>query len=195
MDNTSNGNNKLEFKTDRQTLVSPDINDLRIERKETKVVNNPLAPGHLGGPVIVTDESGNRIGNVWKASEDSELGQALKNVESGSATSVYFDLRTGKFSNYPASSMTYKDGKIILNVADDVANADWYKNNSFLIQIPITFDKKAGRWGIDLFKSEWVSLILYKISINVIFVHIFQLLLTSGQHRTLKNLVNRPILS
>lgn len=128
MDNTSNGNNKLEFKTDRQTLVSPDINNLQIERKETKVVNNPLAPGHLGGPVIVTDESGNRIGNVWKASEDSELGQALKNVESGSATSVYFDLRTGKFSNHPASSMTYKDGKIILNVADDVANADWYKN-------------------------------------------------------------------
>lgn len=93
---------------------------------ETKKVNDPFSPSNLGLPVIVKDSNGNRIGNVWSPSQNG-LGSALSNIEKGKATKLYLDLKTNSFTNYPASSMSFKDGKINLNVASDVSSSDWYK--------------------------------------------------------------------
>ena len=96
------------------------------EKDETPKVSDPFSPANTGLPVVIYDEDGNRVGNVWSPSQNG-LKEAIANRESGNATAVYFDFKTGKFTNYPSSTMSYKDGKINLNVSNDVANTDWYK--------------------------------------------------------------------
>lgn len=88
---------------------------------------NPFSPTNTGLPVVIKDKDGNRIGNVWSPNQNG-LGEALKSVENGESTKVYYDLKENKFTNHPSSTMTFKNGKISLNVAADVANSSWYKN-------------------------------------------------------------------
>lgn len=95
-------------------------------KEENNSFNDPFSPGNLGLPVVIKDDKGNRIGNVWSPSQNG-LGEALKNVERGKATKLYFDLKKNTFSNYPSSSMSFNNGKININTAADVSGSDWYK--------------------------------------------------------------------
>ena len=104
-----------------------DISTPNLENKQDSPTKDPFSPTRTGLPVIIKDTSGNRIGNVWSPTKNG-LGDAISNFESGSAAKIYYDSKSGQFTNYPSSSMTYKDGKITLNVAKDVSDSDWYKN-------------------------------------------------------------------
>ena len=99
---------------------------LNSEEEQKNVKIDPFSPSNTGNPVIIYDTDGNRVGNVWSPSKNN-LGSAISNVEKGSATKIYYDSKTGEFTNYPSSSMSYANGKITLNVAKDVAESDWYK--------------------------------------------------------------------
>lgn len=87
---------------------------------------DPFSPANTGLPIIIKDASGKRIGNVWSPSKNN-LGEALKSLEKGESGKIYFDSVKGSFTNSPVSTMSYKDGKIKLNVSKDVANSSWYK--------------------------------------------------------------------
>ena len=100
---------------------------LRTEEEQKTAQADPFSPSNTGLPVIIKDSSGNRIGNVWSPRQKG-LGDALKSIEKGESTKIYFDIKEDKFTNYPSSTMSFKDGKINLNVASDVANSSWYKN-------------------------------------------------------------------
>lgn len=109
----------------RKTVTSNTVNTDEVILEDNKRID-PFSPSNLGLPVIITDKSGNRMGNVW-STRTGGLGEALSNLENGKATKLYFDALSNSFVNYPASSMSYKNGKISLNVANDVAKSDWYK--------------------------------------------------------------------
>ncbi len=118
------GNTWGVLNTEGQLKPSSPLTDQN--KNETPEVSDPFSPVNTGLPVVVYDKDGNRIGNVWSPSQNG-LKEAIANRESGNATAIYFDFKTGKFTNYPSSTMSYKDGKINLNVSNDVANTDWYK--------------------------------------------------------------------
>ena len=99
---------------------------LKSEEEQKTAKSDPFSPSNTGLPVIIYGSDGKRIGNVWSPSKNN-LGTAISNVEKGAATKIYFDSKTGEFTNYPSSSMTYKNGKITFNVASDVSKSDWYK--------------------------------------------------------------------
>ena len=93
--------------------------------KEDEKPLDPFSPAVTNLPVIMKDEKGNRIGNVWSPKKDG-LGEAIANIEKGKATALYFDANSNTFANYPISTMSYKDGKININVSDEVKNTEWY---------------------------------------------------------------------
>lgn len=99
---------------------------LKNEEEQKTATTDPFSPTNTGLPVVIKGADGNRIGNVWSPNQ-AGLGDALRSIEKGESTKLYLDLKTGNFSNAPVSTMTYKDGKINLNVAKDVANSSWYK--------------------------------------------------------------------
>lgn len=99
---------------------------LKNEEEQKTATADPFSPTNTGLPVVIKGADGNRIGNVWSPAQ-AGLGDALRSIEKGESTKLYLDLKTGNFSNAPVSTMTYKDGKINLNVAKDVANSSWYK--------------------------------------------------------------------
>ena len=99
---------------------------LKNEEEQKTATADPFSPTNTGLPVVIKGADGNRIGNVWSPGQ-AGLGDALRSIEKGESTKLYLDLKTGNFSNAPVSTMTYKDGKINLNVAKDVANSSWYK--------------------------------------------------------------------
>lgn len=100
---------------------------LKTEEEQKTAQTDPFSPSNTGLPVIIKDSGGNRIGNVWSPSQNG-LREAIASLEKGDSAKIYFDLKENKFTNYPSSTMSFKDGKINLNVADDVANSSWYKN-------------------------------------------------------------------
>lgn len=100
---------------------------LKDEEGQKNAKIDPLSPTNTGLPVVIKDSDGNRIGNVWSTSKNG-LGESLSSVEKGAATKIYYDLKTGEFTNYPSSTMSYNNGRITFNVAKDVANSDWYKS-------------------------------------------------------------------
>ena len=112
--------------SDKKTTGSVNLQGAVLKEESQQTATDPFSPTNTGLPVIIKDSSGNRIGNVWSPSQ-AGLGDALKSVEKGESTKLYLDLKTSNFTNYPSSTMSYKDGKINLNVASDVANSDWYK--------------------------------------------------------------------
>ena len=75
-------------------------------KNETPEVSDPFSPVNTGLPVVVYDKDGNRIGNVWSPSQNG-LKEAIANRESGNATAIYFDFKTGEFTNYPSSTMSF----------------------------------------------------------------------------------------
>jgi len=79
-------------------------------------------------PVIVKDSSGNQIGGIRSAKADSTLYDALKSINNGESTTLYLDKTKNTFTNAPVSTMTFSDGKINLNVSEDVKNATWYRD-------------------------------------------------------------------
>ena len=99
---------------------------LKNEDEQNKTTSDIFSPTRTGLPVVIKDADGNRIGNVWSPSHGG-LGDALKSIEKGKSTKLYLDLKTGNFSNAPISTMTYKNGKINLNVSKDVADSSWYR--------------------------------------------------------------------
>lgn len=99
---------------------------LKNEEEQKNATADLFSPTRTGLPVVIKGADGNRIGNVWSPNQ-AGLGDALRSIEQGKSTKLYLDLKTGNFSNSPVSTMTYKDGKINLNVARDVANSSWYK--------------------------------------------------------------------
>lgn len=108
--------------TDTQVL-----RDLQKKEDTAEEPLQPFSPAATNLPVVLVDENGERIGNVWSPKQGG-LGTAIANIERGKATTLYFDTKSNTFANYPISTMSYKDGKININVADDVKKSEWYKN-------------------------------------------------------------------
>lgn len=99
---------------------------LKNEEEQKKAKVDPFSPANTGLPVVIKSTDGDRIGNVWSPAQNG-LGEAIKSVEKGESTKIYFDSKNEKFTNAPISTMSYKNGKINLNVSKDVANSSWYK--------------------------------------------------------------------
>lgn len=121
--------NRLKVTNNLETEAPLKVTNALEEQStvQAPIVSDPLSPARTGLPVIVKDLNGNRIGNVWSPNQKG-LKEAIASVANGDSGKIYLDTKTQTFTNAPISTMTYKDGKINLNVADDVANSSWYKN-------------------------------------------------------------------
>lgn len=133
------------------------VSEAQKKISEVLGVNDPFSPANTGVPVIVTDSSGKRVGNVWSPNQNG-LGNAIKNVQSGDATKIYFDATDNSFVNYPLSKMTYSNGKVKLNVSADVAQSDWYKrivdDDDFKTLLKLYSQDPTGKTEIEITEKD-----------------------------------------